>query len=149
MRIDGESVSVEVKKKIYNDVFKRHKRVTGKRVKDYLVREGIITKEQELSGFDQNFKSSLKAYMDIKQITTGILLSEQQQEDIILPCPGSGSSGDFSGGCFWPWGSPPQRSVFWGGSCFFRRICSHPGGRISPTGGTGGPGRRRPFSRFC
>lgn len=84
LRIDGESVSVEVKKKIYNDVFKRHKRVTGKRVKDYLVREGIITKEQELSGFDQNFKSSLKAYMDIKQITTGILLSEQQQEDIIL-----------------------------------------------------------------
>ncbi len=84
LRIDGELVSVEMKKKIYHDVFKRHKRVTGKRVKDYLIREGLITKEQELSGFDQNFKSSLKAYMDIKQITTGISLTEQQQEDIIL-----------------------------------------------------------------
>lgn len=84
LRIDGELVSVEVKQRIYQDVFKRHKRVTGKRVKDYLVREGIMAKESELSGFDQNFKSSLKAYMDIKQITTGILLSEQQQEDIVL-----------------------------------------------------------------
>lgn len=83
LRIDGELVSVEMKKKIYHDVFKRHKRVTGKRIKDYLIREGMITKDQELSGFDQNFKSSLKAYMDMKQITTGISLTEQQQEDII------------------------------------------------------------------
>lgn len=83
LRIDGELASVEVKKKIYTDVFMRYQRVTGKKVKDYLVREGVITKEQELSGFDQNFKSSLKAYHDIKQIAGGISLSEKQQEDII------------------------------------------------------------------
>lgn len=83
LRIDGELAPVEVKQKIYNDVFKRHQRVTGKRVKEYLVREGIIEKKQELSGFDQNFKSSLKAYHDIKQITQGVALSEMQQEDII------------------------------------------------------------------
>lgn len=83
LRIDGKLVSVDVKKKIYTDVFMRHQRVTGKRVKDYLVREGIITKEQELSGFDQNFKSSLKAYHEMKQIVGNISLSEMQQEDII------------------------------------------------------------------
>ncbi|MCH5267665.1 MAG: type II CRISPR RNA-guided endonuclease Cas9 [Lachnospiraceae bacterium] len=83
LRIDGELASVEIKQKIYEDVFKKHQRVTGKRVKDYLVREGIITKEQELSGFDQNFKSSLKAYHDIKQIAGDVSLTEAEQEDII------------------------------------------------------------------
>lgn len=83
LRIDGELVSVEIKQKIYQDVFQRYQRVTGKKVKDYLLREGIISKEQELSGFDQNFKSSLKAYHDFKQIAGGVALSEEQQEDII------------------------------------------------------------------
>ena len=83
LRIDGELASVEIKQKIYNDVFKKNRSVTGKKVKDYLVREGIISKGQQLSGFDQNFKSSLKAYHDIKQITGDITLSEAQQEDII------------------------------------------------------------------
>lgn len=83
LRIDGELVSVEIKQKIYQDVFKRYQRVTGKKVKDYLVHEGIITREKELSGFDQNFKSSLKAYHDIKQIAGNISLTETEQEDII------------------------------------------------------------------
>ncbi|MDE6566587.1 MAG: type II CRISPR RNA-guided endonuclease Cas9 [Lachnospiraceae bacterium] len=83
LRIDGELVSVENKQKIYTDVFMRYQRVTGKRVKDYLIREGIITREQELSGFDQNFKSSLKAYHDIKQIAGNVFLSEMQKEDIV------------------------------------------------------------------
>ena len=48
-----------------------------------MIKEGIITKEQELSGFDQNFKSSLKAYHDIKQIAGEIPLSKIEQEDII------------------------------------------------------------------
>lgn len=83
LRIDGELAPIEVKKRIYTDVFKKYQRVTGKKVKDYLVREGVITREQELSGFDQNFKSSLKAYHDIKQIAGQVSLSEEQQEDII------------------------------------------------------------------
>lgn len=83
LRIDGELASVEVKQKIYNDVFKHSRNVTGKKVKDYLVREGIIEKRQELSGFDQNFKSSLKAYHDFKQIVGEISLSEAEKEDII------------------------------------------------------------------
>lgn len=83
LRIDGELVSVEVKQKIYENVFKRYQRVTGKKVKDYLVFEGIIGKEQQLSGFDQNFKSSLKAFHDIKQVVGENVLSQEQQEDII------------------------------------------------------------------
>ncbi len=83
LRIDGEPVSVEIKQQIYEGVFQKHRNVTGVRVKDFLVREGIIGKEQELSGFDKNFKSSLKAYHDIRQIAGQIALSENEWEDII------------------------------------------------------------------
>ena len=83
LRIDGEKVSVEIKKAVYENVFKKYQRVTGKKVKDFLIRSGIIGREQELSGFDQNFKSSLKAYHDIKQIAGDINLSQNQKEDII------------------------------------------------------------------
>lgn len=83
LRIDGEKVSVEIKQAVYENVFKKYQRVTGKKVKDFLIRSGIIGREQELSGFDQNFKSSLKAYHDIKQIAGDINLSQNQKEDII------------------------------------------------------------------
>ena len=59
LRIDGELIAPELKQDIYNNVFKKYQRVTGKKVKDYLRINGVISKEQELSGFDQNFKSSL------------------------------------------------------------------------------------------
>ena len=49
-----------------NNVFKKYQRVTGKKVKDYLRINGVISKEQELSGFDQNFKSSLKIIQQLK-----------------------------------------------------------------------------------
>ncbi|MCI8770555.1 MAG: type II CRISPR RNA-guided endonuclease Cas9 [Lachnospiraceae bacterium] len=83
LRIDGELAPVWVKQKIYTDVFQYNRNVTGKKLKNYMIKEGIITKEQELSGFDQNFKSSLKAYHDIKQIAGEIPLSKIEQEDII------------------------------------------------------------------
>lgn len=83
LRVDGEKISVELKQKIYEGVFKKYLRVTGKKVKDFLVINGYISKEQELSGFDQNFKSSLKTYHDFKQIVGEGVLTDAQQEDII------------------------------------------------------------------
>jgi len=42
LRIDGEKVSVEIKQAVYENVFKKYQRVTGKKVKDFLIRSGII-----------------------------------------------------------------------------------------------------------
>lgn len=83
LRIDGELVSVEIKQLIYNQVFQKYQHVTGKKLKDFLLHNGIISKGQELSGFDQNFKSSLKAYHDFKQIVGAGVLTQNQQEDIV------------------------------------------------------------------
>ena len=83
LRIDGELVSIEIKQLIYNQVFQKYQHVTGKKLKDFLLHNGIISKGQELSGFDQNFKSSLKAYHDFKQIVGAGVLTQNQQEDIV------------------------------------------------------------------
>lgn len=83
LRIDGEIVSVELKQHIYCELFEKKRRVTGKMLKEFLVREGVIHKEQILSGIDQNFKSSLGAYHDLKQILEGTRVSDLDKEDII------------------------------------------------------------------
>ena len=41
LRLDGQKISVELKQKIYRDVFCRSRKVTQKKLKSYLIREGI------------------------------------------------------------------------------------------------------------
>ncbi|MEG1946824.1 MAG: type II CRISPR RNA-guided endonuclease Cas9 [Lachnospiraceae bacterium] len=87
VRIGQEKLSVSLKQQIYRDLFMKYKRVTGKKLNDYLVKEGIKEKSEELSGFDQNFKSSLSSYLDFKSVIgERIDLFEYQQmaEQIIL-----------------------------------------------------------------
>ena len=52
LRLDGQKISVELKQKIYRDVFCRSRKVTQKKLKSYLIREGIAGKNVELTGID-------------------------------------------------------------------------------------------------
>lgn len=61
LRLDGQKISVELKQKIYRDVFCRSRKVTQKKLKSYLIREGIAGKNVELTGIDGDFKGSLTA----------------------------------------------------------------------------------------
>ena len=83
VRINGEKITVELKQKIYENVFQRYRKVTLKRLKDYLRQEGF-GKEIEISGIDGDFKASLKAYHDFKEKLSGTSLTEQQKEELIL-----------------------------------------------------------------
>ncbi len=84
LRINGEKISVELKQRIYEDVFCKKRKVTQKKIKDYLIREGIVGKNAELSGIDGEFKSSLTAYHDFKEKLTDAVLSQKDKEEIIL-----------------------------------------------------------------
>lgn len=68
VKLRNEKLCIELKKNIFMDVFQKNKRVTGKTLLNYLKSEGITAKAEELSGFDQNFKSSLSSYLDMKKI---------------------------------------------------------------------------------
>lgn len=87
LRIYGNKVSNELKKQIYENLFKRHTRVTGKRLLDYLNANGYDVKKEDLSGFDQDFKASLSSYLDFEKKVFGERIDEfkvqQIAEDII------------------------------------------------------------------
>lgn len=86
LRINEELISVELKQKIYNDLFQRYRKVTQKKLNDYLVREGIIAPKEkvDITGIDGDFKNSLTSYIDLKGILTGSKLDEAAKERVIL-----------------------------------------------------------------
>lgn len=84
LRLNGEKISVELKQNIYEGLFCKTRKVTQRKLRDYLRREGIIGATEEISGIDGDFKGSLKAYHDFKEKLTGVQLSVKEKEEIIL-----------------------------------------------------------------
>lgn len=87
VKIRDEKISVELKQNIYNEVFKKYKQVTGKRLLEYLNSHGYDLSKEDLSGFDGNFKTSLSSYLDLKKIFKEDIdkyAVQQMAEDIIL-----------------------------------------------------------------
>lgn len=86
--LNGYPISVELKQKIYTDLFQKKRKVTQKVLKNYLKTEGIVAADEidrlDITGIDGDFKSSLTAYHDFKEKLTGCILSDQQKEKIIL-----------------------------------------------------------------
>lgn len=82
LRINGEPISVDLKQKIYNNLFKRYKTVTGKRLRDYLLAEGEIERTDLISGIDTDFRSSLSSYLDFKRVF-GESIDEPQVQDMV------------------------------------------------------------------
>ena len=84
LKLDGEKLSVELKQQLYIDVFCKYRKVTVKKVKNYLKCEGIISGNVEITGIDGDFKASLTAYHDFKEILTGTELAKKDKENIIM-----------------------------------------------------------------
>lgn len=89
VRINGELLPVELKKKIYTNLFMRYRKVTQKKLKDFLYQEGLIEKQGreykvEISGIDGDFKGSNKAELDFREILTGVTLSREDKERLVL-----------------------------------------------------------------
>lgn len=68
IKIKGEYLPIGLKEQLFERVFKNNRRVTGKILSNFLKSEGIIFEKEELTGFDKDFKSSLKSYIDMKNI---------------------------------------------------------------------------------
>lgn len=77
LRLDGEKISVELKQSIFEDLFKKYNRVTGKKLRDYLKAKGL--QFEIISGIDKDFKSSLKPYNDLADFN----ISSAEKEEII------------------------------------------------------------------
>lgn len=77
LKINGEKISVQLKQDIYNDLFKKYYKVTNKKLCDYLKSRNIAF--DEISGIDNDFKSSLKSYKDLVAYN----LTDEQKEKIV------------------------------------------------------------------
>lgn len=89
LRINGEKPSVERKQDIYRALFTDGKKVTLKRLTDYLISNGLLKKgeEQAITGINDGFHSSLSTLGKFKGILgEGVFYDENQKmmEDIVF-----------------------------------------------------------------
>lgn len=88
LRLNGEPITIQLKQSIYEELLKKRRKITQKKLKDYLVQTGIIAKEDianlDISGIDGDFKASLTAYHDFKEKLTDCKLKQEEKENIIL-----------------------------------------------------------------
>ncbi len=85
IRINGEKISVELKQSIYNDLFGNKKKVTKKRITDYLITNGHLTKGDEdlLTGIDDSIGATLSSHMAFRKLILSGALTENDAERII------------------------------------------------------------------
>jgi len=80
---NGAPITVEWKQRIFEDLFMCYRRVTVKKIKDYLVSNGVIKKDATLGGIDTSVKSSLSSYHDFRSLLSRGILTEADAEEII------------------------------------------------------------------
>ena len=89
LSVCGNKISVQVKQDIYRELFQRHTKVSKKMLLQYC-REKMMNKdleEEDLSGFDGDFKAKLSSYLDFEKKVFGAKIEEDRirkiTEDII------------------------------------------------------------------
>lgn len=83
LKVNGHPISVEDKQKIYTELFLNNKKkLTKKAIKNYMLANGMIEAEDEISGVDDQINSNMKSYHDFKNILAKTN-NKQQVEDII------------------------------------------------------------------
>ena len=89
LKINGVHIDTELKQDIYRDLFCRDKKVTSKKIKEYLITRGECSKKTgvEISGIDGDFKSSLGSYIlfcEIFKVSALTYEQEKMAEQIIF-----------------------------------------------------------------
>lgn len=89
LKINDQNISVELKQDLYRDLFIKGKKVTKKKLVQYLKINGIIEKEEEskISGIDGDFVNTLsnyKKFLEIFQVDILTYEQEQMAEQIVL-----------------------------------------------------------------
>lgn len=69
LQVNGKPIDVEIKQVLIRDLFYRSRKpVTKKRIFQYLLSQGAIKAEDEISGVDDRIKTSLRSYHDFRTI---------------------------------------------------------------------------------
>lgn len=71
LKVKGDAISVDLKQKIFNALFENYKKVSAKKVKEFLVTENIVEKENMnnivISGIDKDFVNNYSSFVTLKE----------------------------------------------------------------------------------
>lgn len=86
LKINGEKIPVDLKQRIYNELFMNKKKVTKKALISFLEKEGFIEKgdEKAVEGIDININSNLVPNIAFKNLLSSGALTEADAEKIVL-----------------------------------------------------------------
>lgn len=82
LRVYGEPITVEMKQRIYHDLFENYRKVSRKRLMDWFKRNGHALEEGALSGVDGDFKGSLRPQIEMKK-ALGEMYTDARAETLI------------------------------------------------------------------
>lgn len=68
LKIRGEKIKVELKQKIYTELFQKNKKIGMKTLIEFLKSQNIVVTKAEITGIDGTFNTSLGSYIDMKKI---------------------------------------------------------------------------------
>ena len=83
IKVNGQSISVEAKQRIYHELFEKKAKVTVKMIRGFLESNNYMQKEDVLEGIDVTIKSSLKAHYEFRNLLAAGTLSKEKVECII------------------------------------------------------------------
>ena len=84
LTVNGLSVPVALKQELVTELFEQSSRkVTPKKIREFLSGHGYLEPEDELGGIDVTIKPSLKSYHSFRRLLANGTLTEEQVEDII------------------------------------------------------------------
>ena len=85
LKINGEKISVELKQRIFNELFMSKKKVTRKNIENFLVANNFLEPENisDLEGIDITIKSDLAPQHAFRKLIESKILTENDAEKII------------------------------------------------------------------
>ena len=83
IKVNGQSISVEAKQRIYHELFEKKAKVTVKMIRGFLESNNYMQKEDVLEGIDVTIKSSLKAHYEFRNLLAAGTLDKKDVERII------------------------------------------------------------------
>ncbi len=86
IKIGEQKLPIEVKQRIFSELFMKKRKVTVKDIYNFLISNGILTKDElpQLSGLDETIKSSMAPALDFKKLKENGTLANDEIERIIL-----------------------------------------------------------------
>ena len=68
LKIRGEKIQVDLKQKIYTELFQKNKKIGMRTLVEFLKSQNIVVTKTEITGIDETFNTSLGSYIDMMKI---------------------------------------------------------------------------------